>query len=231
MNGKKDVTDFASMHHIRTSRFFLFVCLFVCFLFFVFVFLFCFVLFCLVLFCFVFFLQRTISKNEYMLGLAFFFVRFVLFCFIFVCFWGFFCSCFVFVCLFVFVFVVFCFCFCFVSFLFFSLFFGFCFFFFFSSSSSQVWPYLIVQKSWHWHALLSSQNSIICVRRPIHINPIPSQLFGTLTLCLRSSLLPSDFVSEIFLFLCPTFWNYLPEEIVQCGYLSSFKVAVHSHVL
>ena len=29
----------------------------------------------------------------------------------------------------------------------------------------------------------------------------------------------------------PTLWNYLPEEIVQCRSLSSFKTAVHSHLV
>ena len=29
----------------------------------------------------------------------------------------------------------------------------------------------------------------------------------------------------------PTLWNYLPEEIVQCKSLSSFKTAVHSHLV
>ena len=44
--------------------------------------------------------------------------------------------------------------------------------------------------------------------------------------------LPFDLVPEIILSICPyTPWNYLPEEIVQCKSLSSFKTAVHSHLV
>ena len=44
--------------------------------------------------------------------------------------------------------------------------------------------------------------------------------------------LPFDLVPEIILSICPYMpWNYLPEEIVQCKSLSSFKTAVHSHLV
>ena len=70
--------------------------------------------------------------------------------------------------------------------------------------SSQVWPSLIIQTSWHCHALPSLQNCpwFVFIAQPVP-TPFPAISSEPQLFCLRSSFLPSDLVSEIFLSLCP----------------------------
>ena len=67
---------------------------------------------------------------------------------------------------------------------------------------------------------------------PNPFKPHPPPNLWNLNSCALDPLFCRLTLSQRFFYpYAPTLWNYLPEEIVQCKSLSSFKMAVHSHIV
>ena len=81
-------------------------------------------------------------------------------------------------------------------------------------------------------SVICSKLSMICVHLQIHSSLIHVLISGTSTPVPWIPLFCHLTLSQrSFYQYAPTLWNYLPEKIVQCKSLSSFKTAVHSHLV